>query len=233
MALRLRRETALDLNLEGTVGSFRVGTGSGGSRSLEVKYLLTHVGLNFATSSNDKLLSALAPVREIFDFQSLDFDEIMQRDIDDARVSAELVPYLLDEQSKDMIKLFPPIVIVVMPIREGRTQPESYYPEVSIETLDPEGDREHPVLSTRSGAVGSEVFQFEQPIDNGRPLTSDLVRLKLNTHRTRLVIVDGQHRAMALLAIYRNLKDQWSDERRARSRSIIRPGRRTTSSVST
>jgi hypothetical protein len=215
MALRLRRETALDLTLEGTVGSFRVGTGSGGSRSLEVKYLLTHVGLNFATSSNDKLLSALAPVREIFEFQSLDFDEIMQRDIDDARVSAELVPYLLDEQSKDMIKLFPPIVIVVMPIREGRTQPESYYPEVSIETLDPEGDREHPVLSTRSGAVGSEVFQFEQPIDDGRPLTSDLVRLKLNTHRTRLVIVDGQHRAMALLAIYRNLKDQWSDERRA------------------
>ena len=215
MALRLRRETALDLTLEGTVGSFRVGTVSGGSRSLEVKYLLTHVGLNFSTSSNDKLLSALAPVREIFDFQSLDFDEIMQRDIDDARVSAELVPYLLDEQSKDMIKLFPPIVIVVMPIREGRTQPESFYPEVAVETLDPEGDREHPVLSTRSGSVGSEVFQFEQPIDDGRPLTSDLVRLKLNTHRTRLVIVDGQHRAMALLAIYRNLKDQWSDERRA------------------
>lgn len=215
MALRLRRETALDLTLEGTVGSFRVGAVSGGSRSLEVKYLLTHVGLNFSTSSNDKLLSALAPVREIFDFQSLDFDEIMQRDIDDARVSAELVPYLLDEQSKDMIKLFPPIVIVVMPIREGRTQPESFYPEVSVETLDPEGDREHPVLSTRSGSVGSEVFQFEQPIDGGRPLTSDLVRLKLNTHRTRLVIVDGQHRAMALLAIYRNLKDQWSDERRA------------------
>ena len=215
MALRLRRETALDLTLEGTVGSFRVGAGQGGARSLEVKYLLTHVGLNFSTSSNDKLLSALAPVREIFDFQSLDFDEIMQRDIDDARVSAELVPYLLDEQSKDMIKLFPPIVIVVMPIREGRTQPERFYPEVKAETLDPEGDREHPVLTTRSGGVGNESFQFEQPVDDGRALTSDLVRLKLNTHRTRLVIVDGQHRAMALLAIYRNLKDQWSDERRA------------------
>ena len=105
MALHLRRETALDLTLEGTVGSFRVGAVSGGSRSLEVKHLLTHVGLNFSTSSNDKLLSSLTPVREIFDFQSLDFDEIMQRDIDDARVSAELVPYLLDEQSKDMINL--------------------------------------------------------------------------------------------------------------------------------
>ncbi len=215
MALRLRQETALDLTLEGSVGAFRVGSVGGGSRSLEVKYLLTHVGLNFASPSNDKLLSALAPVREIFDFQSLDFDEIMQRDIDDARVSAELVPYLLDEQSKDMIKLFPPIVIVVMPIQEGRTQPEKFYPEVTSETLPPEPSRDWPLLVTRSGAVGREVFQFEQPIEGGRPLVHDLVRLRLNTHRTRLVIVDGQHRAMALLAIYRNLKDQWSDERRA------------------
>lgn len=215
MALRLRQETALDLTLEGTVGSFRVGSVSGGSRSLEVRYLLTHVGLNFASPSNDKLLSALAPVREIFDFQSLDFDEIMQRDIDDARVSAELVPYLLDEQSKDMIKLFPPIVIVIMPIQEGRTQPEKFYPEVTSETLAPEPKRDWPLLVTRSGAVGREVFQFEQPMEGDRPLMHDLVRLRLNTHRTRLVIVDGQHRAMALLAIYRNLKDQWSDERRA------------------
>lgn len=217
MALSLRQETALDLTLEGSVGSFRVGDIGSGARSLEVKYLLTHVGLNFASPANDKLLSALAPVREIFDFQSLDFDEIMQRDIDDARVSAELVPYLLDEHSKDMIKLFPPIVIVVMPIREARTQPEKFYPEVVEETLPPEGQggRSHALHVTRSGELGREVFQFEQPVDQGRVLQHDLVRLRLNTHRTRLIIVDGQHRAMALLALYRNLKDQWSDERRS------------------
>ncbi len=215
MALGLRQETALDLTLEGTVGSFRVGSVSGGSRSLEVKYLLTHVGLNFASPSNDKLLSALAPVREIFDFKSLDFDEIMQRDIDDARVSAELVPYLLDEHSKDMIKLFPPIVIVAIPIQENRTQPESFYPEVTKHTLAPDPSRAWPLFVTRSGEVGREVFQFEQPMEGDRAVMHDLVRLRLNTHRTRLVIVDGQHRAMALLAIYRNLKDQWSDERRA------------------
>jgi hypothetical protein len=213
MSLRLRRETALDLTLEGTVGSFAVG--AGGVRSLEVKYLLTHVGLNFGAAANDKLLTALAPVREIFDFKTLDFDEIMQRDIDDARVSAELVPYLLDEQSKDMIKLFPPIVIVVMPIQQGRVQPDTLYPEVAIETLDPDSDHEHSRLVTRSGSIGNEVFQFEQPVIDGHTLMHDLVRLRLNTHRTKLVIVDGQHRAMALLAIFRNLKDQWSDERRA------------------
>lgn len=213
MNLQLRQETALDLTLQGTVGSFGVGTGD--VRSLEVKYLLTHVGLNFGSASNDKLLSALAPVREIFDFKSLDFDEIMQRDIDDARVSAELVPYLLDEQSRDMIKLFPPIVIVVMPIQQGRVQPDIFYPEVTSQILQPDSDHGHSRELTRSGPVGNEVFEFDQPFVDGQSLAHDLVRLRLNTHRTKLVIVDGQHRAMALLAIYRNLKDQWSDERRA------------------
>lgn len=215
MALHLQRETAFDLTLPGTVGSFRVGSGHGDARSLEVKYLLTHVGLNFTSPSNDKLLGVLAPVREIFDLKNLDFDEIMQRDIDDARVSDELVPYLLDEQSKDMIKLFPPIVIVVMPIREGRDQPERFYPKVVVEKIEPGGSGAEGRLRTRSGPVGSEVFEFEQPILDGQPVLHDLVRLRLNMQRTKLVIVDGQHRAMALLAIYRNLKDQWTNERGA------------------
>lgn len=215
MSFQLKRDSALDLTLQGTVGSFRVGGASGETKSLEVKYFLTHVGLNFSSSSNDKLLSALAPVREIFDLQSLDFDEIMQRDIDDARVSSELVPYLLDKQSKGMIKLFPPIVIVVMPIREGRNQPDAFYPEVISETLPPTQSRDYRLHITRSGSIGNEVFEFQQPFFGDDPVISDLVRLKINTQKTRLVIVDGQHRAMALLAIYRNLKDQWSDERRA------------------
>jgi len=215
MALRPRRETALDLTLEGTVGSFRVGKGDGDARSLEVKYLLTHVGLNFASPSNDKLLSALEPVREVFDVKTLDFDQIMQRDIDDARVSAELIPYLLDDNSKNMVKLFPPIVIVAVPVSEDKGDLEKLYPSVTTQTLPPDADRDWPMLVTQSGPVGREVFQFEQPIEGDQPSMHDLVRLRLNTHRTRLVIVDGQHRAMALLAIYRNLKDQWSHGRRA------------------
>lgn len=215
MSLRIRQESALNLTLEGSVGSFRVGTGSPGQTSLEVKYFLTHVGLNFSSGSNDALLSALAPVREIFEFSSLDFDEIMQRDIDDARVSSDLIPYLLDEKSVDLIKLFPPIVVFVLPVEEGRNKPAEKYPEVFVGKTVDETPGEPGKHVTRSGPVGREVFQFEQPISNGELISHDLVRFRLNTHRTRLVIVDGQHRAMALLAIYRNLKDQWSDERRA------------------
>jgi len=171
---------------------------------------------------NEALLSALTPVRECFDFAALDFDALIQRDIDDARVSTELIPYLLDEQPRDLIKLFPPIVVMVLPSEEGRNRSADYYPEVITEDLPPDGQRAWSLRVTRSGAVGSEAFQFEQPVIEGSPLDHDLVRLKVNTHRTRLVIIDGQHRAMALLAIYRNLKDQWSDVRRAPYKDFYR-----------
>lgn len=214
MPLQLRKESVLNLSLEGSTGTFSVGTGREGQNSLEVKYFLTHVSLDFSTGSNEALLSHLAPVREIFDLEQLDFDEIMQRDIDDSRVSSELIPYLLDDKSRDLIKLFPPIVVIVLPVREGENLPASLYPNVSEET-DEERSGNPGEYRLRSGSIGQEVFQFEQPISDGKRLKHDLVRFRLNTHKTKLVIVDGQHRAMALLALYRNLKDQWSDEKRA------------------
>ena len=216
MSLKITRESSLNLSLQGSVGSFRVGTGTDGQQSLEVKYFLTHVGLNFAASSNTGLLSELAPVREIFDFKSLEFDEIMQRDIDDARVSAELIPYLLDEASRDLVKLFPPIIVMLLPIHDDRNRPAAFYPKrFEGETRKEVPGGLHGEYVLRVGEVGQEVFQFEQPISEGQRLSHDLARFRINTHRSRLVIVDGQHRAMALLAIYRNLMDQWSDEKRA------------------
>lgn len=209
-----RKESALNLPLEGSVGSFSVGTGQQGQNSIEVKYFLTHVGLDFSSNSNEGLLSNLAPVREIFDLNQLDFDEIMQRDIDDARVSSELIPYLLDEKSVDLVKLFPPIVVVVLPLKEAENRPEKLYPKVT-EEKEPETDENYGKYILRSSAIGQEVFQFEQPISDGQLLKHDQVRFRLNTHKTRLVIVDGQHRAMALLALYRNIKDQWAPTNRA------------------
>ena len=217
--ITLKPESALNLTLSGSVGSFSVGDGSGDQNSIEVRYFLTHVGLDFSSGSDEQLLSNIAPVREIFDFKELEFDEIMQRDIDDARVSAELVPYLLDSRSRDLVKLFPPIIVVVLPTKEGANGPANHYPLVTTETRpsskeDQLGEGgEYRV--TRAGEVGSEVFAFEQPVSGEKVWNHDLARLRLNTERTRLVIVDGQHRAMALLALYRNLKGQWSDERRA------------------
>ena len=212
--MKFKKETALNLTLEGSVGSFNVGKGRSDQNSLEVKYFLTHVGLDFSFGSNEAVLSHLAPVREIFDFEQLDFDEIMQRDIDDSRVSGELIPYLLDSKSSDLVKLFPPVIVVVLPLQEQNPRPAGLYPKVEeAEISKPEDEHKNHVL--RAGSIGQEVFQFEQPFVDGKLIHHDFVRFKLNTHKTRLVIIDGQHRAMALLALYRNLKDEWSDEKRA------------------
>ncbi len=206
-------ESALDLPLKGSVGTFRIGSASAKRGSIEVKYFLTHVSLNFESGSDEKLLRKLAPVREIFDPRVLDFDEIMQRDIDDARVSSELIPYILDDRTQDLIKFFPPIVVVVLPTDQNR-RPASYYPEVTdvTESLELHGVKDW--LITRSGETGAEVFQFEQPIVKGMANKHDLVTFRLNTSKCELVIVDGQHRAMALLALYRNIRDEWDDAKR-------------------
>lgn len=123
----LIQEPSFDLFLKGNTGSFKVESGDI-YQSLEVKYFSTHVGFNFVLDSDEKLLKELAPVREIFDPQQLDFDEIMQRDIDDARVSNELIPYILDDKTKDLMKFFPPIVVIVLPISDDINKPEAYYP---------------------------------------------------------------------------------------------------------
>lgn len=213
MALGLSVTSALNLTLEGSVGSFSVGTGSVTKKSIEVKYFLTHVGLDFENGSNEEVLKHLAPVREIFPTIDLEFDEIMQRDIDDARVSSELVPYLLDHKSRDLVKLFPPIIVVVLPVKAYENKPADFYPTVTTDVeIMPEG---HEAQIVRSGVKGQEVFEFVQPQANGKLYEHDLVRLRLNTNKSRLVIVDGQHRAMALLAVYRNLKQDWNDAMKA------------------
>ncbi|MGO4129268.1 DNA sulfur modification protein DndB [Inquilinus sp. YAF38] len=212
MALSLTVTSALNLTLEGSTGSFSVGRDAAPEKTVEVKYFLTHVGLNLLSGSNEEVLRHLAPVREVFPPRDLGFDEIMQRDIDDARVSSELVPYLLDRKSRDLVKLFPPIVVAVMPVETNANRPADFYPEVTRADSVESG---HNVKVIRSGAKGQEVFEFVQPIQDGKLYEHDLVRLKLNTNRCRLVIVDGQHRAMALLALYRNLKQDWDDKNKA------------------
>jgi hypothetical protein len=214
MKFSLKPESAIDITLEGSVGFFSIGdVNSLQNKSIDVTYLETHVGFDPSIETNYKLLKHLAPVREIFPSKELNFDEIMQRDIDDARVSTELIPYLLDSKSRGSVKFFPPLVVVVLPVKQNNTQPDRFYPKVEAGPKTKPGD-DNQFFSIRSGAVGSEAFEFEYPTLGGQPRLHDLARLKLNTNRVKLVIIDGQHRAMALLALYRNLTNDWNDERR-------------------
>jgi hypothetical protein len=207
--------SAFDLTLEGTIGSFKVGKLDSQVRSLEVRYMLTHVSLDPTAIEDQKLLERLSPVREVFDLKQLDFDEIMQRDIDDARVSLELIPYLLDEENRGLIKLYPPIVAVVLPLEPMSRKPAKLYPESNTTITNTAGlPPGHESVSLTSGTLGQEVFQFEQVRSAQKLYKADGAKLKISTQNTALAIVDGQHRAMALLALYRNLKGGWNERQR-------------------
>jgi hypothetical protein len=206
-------KSALDVHLNGTIGTFRVSTEDGKSAGVEVRYLLTHVTLS-EKQGQAQLLSMLAPVREVFDLKQLGFDEIMQRDIDDARVSLELIPYLLDTSTSGLIKLFPPIVAVALPLKPNSRVPDANYRKVERTRVD---SPEHKGIKDdriTAGFVGEEQFEFFQHYRNDAPLAEG-ARLSLARDNCTLAIVDGQHRAMALLALYRNLTGGWSDARRS------------------
>jgi hypothetical protein len=214
MAINLSPASALGPEIEGSIGSFKVASKENSQKTLEVKYFLTHIGINFSSGNSSGMLSYLAPVRELFDPGTLEFDEIMQRDLDDARVSSELIPYLLDPGTKDLVKLFPPIIVVVLPTEGNENRPANKYPEVRRPSDEFDQNVNCNIRKIVSGLPGQEVFQLSQPVTDQGVLNHDLARLRINPNRTKLVIVDGQHRAMALLALYRNLKQEWSDARR-------------------
>lgn len=201
MFIGQRKQTALDLTIKGSLGTFFVDGKA--PKSTRVEYLQTHVTLSTQGDQEERLLQQLRPVREVFNIRDLDFEQIMQRDIDDARVSSDLIPYLLGQQARDIVKFFPPIVVVVLPKGEGE-KPADYYPTVVTKTL-PAVDEEPERLVTSAGPIGSEVFELRRWIVDGRRLDHNDAELRLNTTNSRLVIVDGQHRAMALIALYRNL----------------------------
>lgn len=206
-------KSALDVHLNGTIGTFRVSSEDGNSAGVEVRYLLTHVTLS-EKQGQAQLLSMLAPVREVFDMKQLGFDEIMQRDIDDARVSLELIPYLLDTSTSGLIKLFPPIVAVALPLKPNSRVPDANYRKVERTRVDSQEHRGIKDDRITAGSIGEEQFEFFQHYRNDTPLAEG-ARLSLARDNCSLAIVDGQHRAMALLALYRNLTGGWSDARRS------------------
>lgn len=214
MVLLTNTQSALNVHVQGTVGTFRVTKADNEASGIEVKYVLTHVSLS-AKQGQTQLLDMLAPVREIFDLKQLDFDEIMQRDIDDARVSLELIPYLLDPSVSGQIKLFPPIVAIALPLQPVSRMPDTLYRKVTQTQAPSEQHKGFDELTITAGEVGAEQFQFRQFVQNGEVMTTDGAMLSLSRDNCALAIVDGQHRAMALLALHRNLTGGWTDAKRS------------------
>ncbi|MEE7450192.1 hypothetical protein MRF4_21610 [Methylobacterium radiotolerans] len=170
-----------------------------------VEFLETKARIGTAAKDREKRLTAyLRPVREVLPTQAMDFNQLLQRDLDDHRVATELVPYILNP-SRFGPAFFPPIVAAVLPFDGSIPQPRFETPVDIIAEKDG--------IATWNGRRYGSAFKTERM--QGQAPGSDseikLGRLSWNPEEVKLVVIDGQHRAMALLAIDRTINNGWSD----------------------
>lgn len=179
----------------GTWGEFT--TSAGQVQFLETKARLGASGID----KESRLTKLLLPVREILDLKQLDFNQLLQRDLDDHRVAQKLVPYVLRPQPTGPA-FFPPIVVALLPF-DGK-DPKDQFPEMATIPL----AEDH--LGHWSGYALAPAFKFEKSVQKGgEDFEIRIGRLSWNPERAKLVVIDGQHRAMALLAIDRTINNTW------------------------
>lgn len=181
----------------GTWGCFK--TPSGVVEFLETK---ARLGTG-STDPETRLTRFLKPVREALGSQEMDFNQLLQRDLDDHRVATELVPYLLRYGDRGPA-FFPPIVAALLPF-DGN-QPLQDFPLRAASPLNEDDE------SFWKGHSFGNAFKFEKAVyEDGSERSLKIGKLSWNDERAKLVVIDGQHRAMALLAIFRTL-DRWEGD---------------------
>ncbi len=190
-------------HVQGTVGHFRTPAG-------KVNYLMTKARLGAeATDPERRLTQHLAPVREVIEAEELDFSQLLQRDLDDHRVAVSLVPYLLNPDTTGPA-FFPPIVAVALPFHQ---QHPSEFPSLDLTTTVSDSG-----LSWTQQDAGQHLRTRRLLGADGNTNPVALGQLWWNSEFCRIVVIDGQHRAMALLAIDRTLRSTWQDSGGARYR---------------
>ena len=187
--------------VEGTWGDFK-------TRSGQVSYIMTNARLGGGGTDWERRLTArLRPVREVLNVTDMDFDQLLQRDLDDHRVATELVPYLLRGASTGPA-FFPPILAVLLPFELSGEA--SSFPTVELQ--------QHVIQGGLPYAAESygDAFRMLRLLKEGSEELNDVRfgQLGWNEERAKIVVIDGQHRAMALLAVDRTMNHSWEDHGR-------------------
>ncbi len=187
-----------EVKTQGTYGEFHTLAG-------KVSYLMTKAKLKADTTPEGILTKYLAPVREVLDIKDLDFNQLLQRDLDDYRVATDLVDYLLKPNFVGPA-FYTPILAAVLPF-DG-PEPVDHYPQVKEPSIFTDVDK-----TVWQQTEYGEAFRVLKIWDaNSQRLHKiPLGRLDFNTKYVKPVVIDGQHRAMALLAIRRTIDHNWKE----------------------
>ncbi|WP_380277441.1 hypothetical protein [Kitasatospora purpeofusca] len=175
-------------------------------------YIMTKARLGEDSDDPERQLTkSLAPVREVMEAGDLDFNQLLQRDLDDHRVAVNLIPYLLNRKATGPA-FFPPIVAVLLPFRSKKP---SLFPSLGESAvIEDDGAR----WQQEQAGTSFQVQRLLGADDRLHP--ASVGKLWWNKIESQLVVLDGQHRAMALLAVERTMTKSWQNSGGARFRSF-------------
>ena len=174
MSLEIEGATAQpsSIDLYALCGSFHV-QGS----PYVVRYASTHTNPR-SQGGHRELLRELKPVRERLRSRELrNLSSLLQRDLNDSRVSQDLIPYLVDNSD---VGFFPAILAVLVPKNYLHTDKDVEYPEPNPVDLVTNYDG---CWSVQHFKIGGEVVPFGL--------------LKIFTGKSEIIVLDGQHRGNA------------------------------------
>ncbi len=170
-----------------------------------VDYLQTKARLGSDNTTHGKLIKQLVPAREALNIDEMNFNELLQRDLDDHRIATKLIEYIINPPKNGLPGFFPPILAILLPFDEKQRPVESFPKPKSTLVHENRYGLDFQTL-THEGFYKSQVA-FDKELN--KPHEFSLGVIQWNSNRTKLVVIDGQHRAMALLAIERTLTNTW------------------------
>jgi hypothetical protein len=180
----------------GSFGKFYSGA------SFPIEYIMT----TFSAAE----LSELSFARDIHP-EKIDFELLMQRDIDEERVRLEIEPYLNPDTSKFTATeirarsvFFPPLLAAIVPSK-GKTMDAFYTDEQII------ADDDKHIIREWKGLFKLTYFISDNPhgykLSDTISVQSEPVKLEIriakgNEYGGKLVVIDGQHRLFTLKKVY-------------------------------
>ncbi|NJC41039.1 hypothetical protein GGQ87_001297 [Brevundimonas alba] len=170
----------------GMFGAFHVGDAATAKDKVLVRYFNTVASGKQTAASGDSLglLRELKPMRERVNVSDLrDLSSLLQRELDDARVAEDLVPYLKGVNSA--VGFFPGILVALVPKGFLRSEEGVAYPKPGAE-----GDANGQVSTGYDEYWTASRFKFD-----GKAVSLGL--LEIDPMVTDLIVLDGQHRANA------------------------------------
>ncbi len=163
--------------IDGVFGIFKT------SESFELYYLQTALDIN--------KISYLDTASEVFDFENMKFEEMLQRDIDYKRVDNDIIKNYL-EVGNNQVLFFPPILACPLSIGSEQYKDVEEIYNKNTEEIEITWDRNSfQLLLNRA----DEPTPYSMNI-NGEEYNyyNYAATFKYNPHKIKLLVIDGQHR---------------------------------------